>query len=196
MNNDDSKLFRDFVGEVEPLNTTRRAESARAPEQTPGARERRRNAEAGRDRSTGNFLDDGDHLPRLDPWDELSFKRDGVQHGVFKNLRLGKYPCEARLDLHRMTVAQARNAVFEFVSDAVAADIRCGLITHGKGQQRQNPAMLKSCVNHWLPQMSEVLAFHSARPEHGGLGACYVLLRKSSRRRQENREIFSKRGTR
>src|SRR5690606_33251926 len=120
--------------------------------------------------------------------DTLDWKRDGVQHGVFKNLRLGRYPIDARLDLHRHSVEQARMAVFQFARDALAHDIRCGLISHGRGEGRDPPALLKSCVNHWLRELDEVLAFHSAERRHGGVGATYVLFRKSTREREENRE--------
>jgi hypothetical protein len=37
-----------------------------------------------------------------------------------------------------------------------------------------------------------VQAFHSAQPRHGGTGAVYVLLRKSERQKQLNRERFLK----
>ena len=57
------------------------------------------------------------------------------------------------------------------------------LITHGKGELRDKPALLKSCVNHWLKELDSVLAFHSAQPHHGGSGASYVMLRKSSNKR-------------
>ncbi|WP_024461282.1 DNA endonuclease SmrA [Marinimicrobium sp. LS-A18] len=139
-----------------------------------------------------NFLS-GDYVPPVDPHDHLAFKRDGVQNGVYRNLRLGKYTVDARLDLHRMTVEESRRAVFQFVQDCMAQDIRCGLITHGKGVGRETPALLKSCVAHWLPQMHEVLAMHSAQPQHGGSGATYILLRKSERKRQENWERQHKR---
>ncbi len=130
---------------------------------------------------------------RVDPLAILEFKRDGVQHGVYKNLRLGKYAIEARLDLHHQTVEQARRLVFQFISDCRDNDIRCALITHGKGEGRENPAMLKSCVNHWLPQLDAVLAFHSAMKFHGGMGATYVLIRKSEEKRLENMERHAKR---
>ena len=34
----------------------------------------------------------------------LEYKKDGVQDGVFRKLRLGKYPITAKLDLHRRTL--------------------------------------------------------------------------------------------
>jgi DNA-nicking Smr family endonuclease len=117
---------------------------------------------------------------------ELAFQRPGVQHGVYKKLRLGKYVLEARLDLHNMTVAQARTTLYEFVHDCISHDIRCALITHGKGEGRATPAVLKSNVAHWLPQIESVLAFHSAQKRHGGSGATYLLLKKSERQRQDD----------
>ncbi len=192
MSEDDSKLFREFVGEVKPLKREPTASGFRSREPTPGTLERRRAAE---ERTAGrvNFLDDVERIEPVKPWDELSWKRDGVQHGVFKNLRQGKYLADTRLDLHRLTVDQARRAVFQFINDCVAYDVRCALITHGRGERRDNPALLKSCVNHWLRQMDPVLAFHSAQRRHGGTGATYVLVRKSAEKREENRERFSKR---
>lgn len=132
------------------------------------------------------------HIEPVDPHDVLNFKRGGVQHGVYKNLRLGKYVIDARLDLHHRTVEQARSSVNQFVHDCLAHNIRCALITHGKGEGREHPALLKSCVAHWLPQFKEVLAFHSAQRHHGGTGATYILLRKSEKKKQENWEAHQK----
>jgi len=124
----------------------------------------------------------------VEPSAELSFRRPGVQNGVFRNLRQGKYTLDARLDLHKMTMEQARREVYQFIRDCLEQDVRTALIMHGKGELREQPALLKSCVAHWLPQMDEVLAFHSAQKPHGGAGATYVLLRKSERKKQETRD--------
>ncbi|MDO3383293.1 DNA endonuclease SmrA [Gilvimarinus algae] len=153
---------------------------------------KRREAAAQRARRDTNFLS-AEHIDPVKPLDILAFKRDGVQHGVYKNLRLGKYRIDARLDLHRMTVDQARGALYQFVRDCMAHDIRCALITHGKGEGRDTPALLKSCVANWLPQFDDVLAFHSAQKHHGASGATYVLLKKSEQKRQENWEKHSRR---
>ena len=126
----------------------------------------------------------------VSPMALLSYSRPGVQHGVFKSLRLGKYAIDARLDLHRLTVDQARATLYRFVKDCLENDIRAALITHGKGEGREKPALLKSCVAHWLPQIPDVLAFHTAQKHHGSYGATYVLLKKSSSKKSENREKF------
>ena len=190
----DAKLFRDFVGDVEPVKTEPQVVGAKQPSTALGMAERRKAAETGVERS-GNYLARSDYVAPVKPWDILSWKRDGVQHGVFKNLRQGKYMADASVDLHRLSVEQARAAVFQFVRESVAHDIRCGLITHGRGEHRDPPALLKSCVNHWLQEMDEVLAFHSAQRQHGGVGASYVLLRKSESKRDENREKYGVRSS-
>lgn len=127
----------------------------------------------------------------VSPMALLSYSRPGVQHGVFKSLRLGKYAIDARLDLHRLTVDEARVTLYRFVKDCLENDIRAALITHGKGEGREKPALLKSCVAYWLPQIEEVLAFHTAQKHHGSYGATYVLLKKSKSKKSENRELFS-----
>ncbi|SMF58994.1 DNA-nicking endonuclease, Smr domain [Alteromonadaceae bacterium Bs31] len=124
----------------------------------------------------------------VDPLAVLSYQRPGVQHGVFKNLRLGKYSLDARLDLHRLSVDDARKSIYQFIKDCVESDVRCALVTHGKGEGRNTPALLKSCVAHWLPQFDEVLAFHSAQKQHGSYGATYVLLKKSDKKKLETKE--------
>lgn len=154
--------------------------------------EQRRAAAVAESVAEQNFLS-ADHVPPVDPMDVLDFKRPGVQNGVYRKLRLGKYQVDARLDLHRLNVEQARRSVYQFVADCMEQDIRCALVTHGKGVGRAQPALLKSCVAHWLPQFEDVLAFHSAQAAHGGTGATYLLLRKSERKRQENWERQHKR---
>lgn len=139
------------------------------------------------------LLDEG--VDPLDAWYVLDFKRPGIQHGVYKKLRMGRYDIDARLDLHRMTVKQAREEVKQFIDEAGKLGLRTLLILHGKGQRKveqENTAVLKGYVNHWLQQLEMVQAFHSAQPVHGGTGAVYVLLRKSADKKRENRERFLK----
>lgn len=139
-----------------------------------------------------NFLSTGD-IELLDPYHILEFKREGVQHGVFRRLKQGKYRIEASLDLHKMTVEKARLEVFEFIREAMKLDLRAVIIVHGRGHNSSsNGAVLKSYVNRWLPEMEEIQAYCSAQPQHGGAGAVYIMLRKSEAKKQENRDRFSR----
>lgn len=140
----------------------------------------------------GNFLALSD-IELLDPYYSLEFRRSGVQHGVFRKLKQGKYPMDARLDLHRMTVERARDEVFGFIRDSLAYDLRNVMIVTGRGNHSQSAeAILKSYVNRWLPEFDEVQAYCSAQPSHGGTGAVYVMLRKSEKQREANRIAFSR----
>lgn len=136
-----------------------------------------------------NFLAT-EHVPRLHPQSVLEYRKGGVQEGVYRKLRLGKYPMEARLDLHRKTLNQARTEVFDFIYDAIKYDLRTLMILHGKGDRSDNKALIKSFVAFWLKQIPEVLAYHSAQRHQGGTGALYVLLKKSDRKKQETRDCY------
>ncbi len=187
MSDADDKLFRDELQGVAPLQASAKINLNRSPVSTLAVAARREAAvrELAIER---NFLG-LDFVDMLDPYYPLEFKRPGVQHGVFRKLKQGKYPMDARLDLHRLTVAMAREEVFLFIREAVAYDLRNVLIVPGRGSHGNSPeAILKSYVNKWLPEFDDVQAFCSAVPAHGGTGAVYVMLKKSEKRKQENRD--------
>jgi len=187
----DDNLFLQQMQDVKPIKVAPKVALTSAHLDKTNALKRREVAttELAKDK---NFLS-GEYVEPVDPLAILEFKRDGVQNGVYRNLRLGKYQIDARLDLHNMTVEQARAAVFQFVTDCMNYDIRCALITHGKSEGREKPALLKSCVAHWLPQLDNVMAFHSAQKRHGASGATYILLRKSEQKKLETWELHNKR---
>ena len=183
--------FVEAMQDVKPLRQPDKVALTRASESSIALEARRRAAvtEPLRD---DNFLS-SDYVELLDPYYPLEFRREGVQHGVFRKFKQGKYPLDARLDLHRMTVEEARREVFDFLRQAEAYDLRTAIIVHGKGAHSQSAgAVLKSYINKWLPELSAVQAFCSAQPQHGGVGAVYVMLRKSERKKQENRDRVNK----
>ena len=135
-------------------------------------------------------------VPQVAPAEVVEFKRNGIQDGVFTKLRQGRYPIEARLDLHRKTVKEARVEVFRFLQTSLDYGVRTLLISHGKGEKSDTPGRLKSHVGHWLLQVPQVIAFHSAQPRHGGYGAVYALLQKTEAKRVETREQHGQKGVR
>ncbi|NOU50622.1 DNA endonuclease SmrA [Pseudoalteromonas sp. JBTF-M23] len=189
----DEELFLASMGDVTPLAKTNQIELAqikRSP--TIAQLEKRRAAQQEID-FDANFLST-EYVDLVDPHDLLAYKKSGVQEGVYKNLRLGKYQIDATLDLHGKTFHQARSALFEFVLDCQQRNIRVLLVRHGIGlKSKPFPAILKSYINKWLQEMPQVLAFHSALNCHGGSAATYVLLKKSDEKKLENRELHAKR---
>jgi DNA-nicking Smr family endonuclease len=124
----------------------------------------------------------------VEPRAFLEWKKDGVQPEVFHRLKTVQYPIEGSLDLHRLSVKEARDAVFKFFALAEAKRWRTILIAHGRGEQSATPARLKSFVAHWLGQLPQVNAYSSADRSHGGTGAVLVLLKKSAEAKEETRE--------
>ncbi|MCV6613498.1 MAG: DNA endonuclease SmrA [Cellvibrionaceae bacterium] len=189
---DEEDFFRQSMADVKPMAKQNRVNLKPGKSDNPGLKHRQAAAVEEKPDPKADPLSD-DNIEPVDPMEIIGFQRPGVQHGVYKSLRLGKYSIEARLDLHNMNVEWARRSVYQFIKDCIEHDIRCALITHGKGEGRQTQGVLKGAVAHWLPQIDSVLAFHSAQKQHGGAGATYVMLKKSERKRQENMERFSKR---
>ncbi len=135
-----------------------------------------------------------DYVVPLDPHDFLSYKKDGVQEGVFKKLRLGKYQIDSRLSLQRLKFDDARLIFYNTITDCHERGIRTLLIDHGLGlHSKPFAGFMKSYVNQWLGEMDAVIAFHTALKQHGGLASVYVLLKKHAEQKQINREIHQKR---
>ena len=135
-----------------------------------------------------------EHVEQVGPLDIIGVKKDGVQEGVYRKLRLGKYDAQDVLDLHRVKLMAARTLVHEFLSRAHEQNQRTVLISHGKGLHSERPGFLKSYVMHWLQESHLVLAYHTAPANRGGTGATYVLVRKNGQARQRNREFFMEAG--
>ena len=135
-----------------------------------------------------------EYVDLVAPDDVIAYKKDGVQDGVYKNLRLGKYQMDATLNLLGKTLVEARAALFSFIADCHQRGIRTLLIHHGMGRDsKPHPAILKSYCFKWLPQIPEVLACHTALKPHGGYAARDVLwlanaapTRADRARRQKN----------
>ncbi len=110
--------------------------------------------------------------------DTLFFSRPGVQSNQLRKLRQGKFPIHAELDLHGVTQEIARQQLTQFLAESLANHYRVVRIIHGRGHGSANAMpVLKNLVNNELPSYPTVLAFCSAQPSDGGLGAVYVLLK-------------------
>ena len=190
--NDDREscdLFREAMSDVVPLAQKRVAPDSKPPEVTAAQLERQAAAEGRRGEAVEdpNYLTLGEVQP-VQPYDRLCWKKDGVQHEVFKRLKSGRYDLHGSLDLHRHTVREARQALFAFFQLARSKGWRNLLISHGRGERSPTPARIKSYVAHWLTQVPDVIAYHSAARHHGGTGSVYVLLKKTPAAREEARE--------
>lgn len=107
----------------------------------------------------------------------------GARPGVdLRKLQRGHLMPEAAIDLHGRSVQQAWMDMGQFLQRAQAKGLRCVLVIHGKGNTTPTGmGGIKQNIGTWLGLTPFVLGYHSARPEHGGDGALYVLLKKLER---------------
>lgn len=108
----------------------------------------------------------------------------GLDNRTAQKLRRGQIPIDSRLDLHGLTQSEAHTALGAALEGAQACGHRCLLVITGKGAGRESGGVLKTMVPRWLDEpvnRARVFAIQGARPQHGGAGAVYVLLRKRRR---------------
>jgi len=171
--NDDESLFLAEMLDVRPLSSDNKIKIRKKPKNPP-----RQTAEEDYRIAINDVFSSAEMVE--DCPDVLSFSRSGLQHKVLKRLRQGKHPIEHALDLHGLTIKQARNELLAFLGECEAANVSHAIIVHGKGFRSKDKPVIKPMVNRWLRAVDNVLAFHSAQAKDGGSGAVYVLLKKSS----------------
>ena len=167
---DDKRLFREAVRDVTRLRTPARVTP---PKPRPRARFARLDERKVLEESLA--LSPGDLL--AETGDELTFRRAGIKDAVLRKLRRGEYRVEAELDLHGLTVVEAKMRLREFLEEMLRSGTHCVRIIHGKGlRSGHRGPVLKHTASLILQKTDAVLAFTSARPVDGGTGAIYVLL--------------------
>lgn len=173
MTDDDDKLFRRLMSEAKPLKTEARV-TAVAKKPKPTARFSRADDKAVLDESLQADIDDVE----ASSGEAMQFKRASVGRTTMRMLTRGSYAIQAEIDLHGMTLAEAKPRLETFVRNCARNDKLCIRIVHGKGLgSGDRGPVLKQAVNRWLRRWDVVLAFASARQVDGGTGAVYVLLR-------------------
>ena len=188
---DKSTPFGELFGDAQPIQHKARATTQSID--TKNSRQladRRANASGARQAKRRNQLTDHD-VKYLKPLDFVEWKLDGVQPKVFKQFQKGQYEIHRSVNLHKVGIDRARTLVCNLIQRSIDEDHRCVRIEHGKGERSNPPAQMKSHVVHWLVQHEDVIAFSSAPPHLGGIGAVLVKIRKGHKAKQENRERYS-----
>ena len=122
-------------------------------------------------------LEPGSAPPRARPARASARFSRADRAAVLRRLRRGEYRVQREIDLHGLTVLEAKAALRAFLLDALEAHVHCVRIVHGKGlRSGHRGPVLKSAVSGLLRRSGAVLAYVSARPVDGGTGALYVLL--------------------
>ncbi len=177
---DEAELFRRVLADAEPLKRKRPVakKAAARKDDAPQAVSRKS------PRRPAPIIRPPE-LPTLPPRPVAANDFSRMDRRTADRFRRGKLPIEARLDLHGHYQDAAYYALNEFIADSAAADRRMVLVITGRGS-REGSGVLRARLPQWLnqpPCRDRVLAFTAARPEHGGDGAFYVLLKRNRDRR-------------
>jgi len=171
-NNCDIEIFKEAMSGVNPLSHDKAYHNGIKPKSKP---EKAYNTE---ELFIHDPLSDELEIEEVDSAEILSFCRTGIQKNTFRKLRSGNYRISDELDLHGLTLKQAKKILVYYLQEAVQFEGCCVRIIHGKGHRSSNnKSVLKTHVNHWLSEHDRVLAFHSTKLRDGGAGAVYVLLK-------------------
>ncbi|HJW24656.1 MAG TPA: Smr/MutS family protein [Rhodocyclaceae bacterium] len=174
LDDDDLAAFHAAVADARPLPPSNRVHLG-GPTPPPRALQRRADERA--------VMHEALHGPiglqdRLEGGDEPNYLRPGLAASVLKDLRRGRWVVQEHIDLHGMNREEARTHLAIFLHECVAHGVRCVRIVHGKGLRSPGKmSILRQLVRGWLMQKNEVLAYCQARPQDGGEGALWVLLR-------------------
>ena len=106
----------------------------------------------------------------------------------FNRLQKGQMPIDARLDLHGMTVEQAKLRLKSFLLNAHARGDRVILVITGKGLRsgfdefnRPNRGVIREGLPQWVKDKEiapMIVQITPAHRQHGGDGAFYLYLRR------------------
>ena len=175
MSEEDDDLFRRAMSDAKPLDIEDRAEKVR---KKPPPKARFSKADE-RQALADSLEPDIDELIESSG-DSVRFKRPSVGRTTMRMLSRGSYAIQAEIDLHGMTVAEAKPRLARFIERCAQNDKLCIRVVHGKGLgSGDRGPVLKNSVNRWLRKWDSVLAFTTARQSDGGTGAVYVLLKSS-----------------
>jgi len=173
LSEEDRKLFRRAVRQVEPMKDPGRVILKPTPAAPRALLEERRLRAAGIER----MLSD-EYAPAPSEQDDSRHLKAGHGTDILRDLKRGKWPIGASLDLHGSTLDEARGRFDRFLASCLEHEVKCVRIVHGKGHgSADGNAILKITVRRWLTQVPEVLAYVECNEADGGAGAVQVLLK-------------------
>ena len=169
---DDSEAFRKAMSGAKPLKT-----DDRVPASNPKPKPRAKFSRADESAALAERLEDDFDTIEHHSGGALRFHRQHVGRRTLRKLARGGYSVQSEIDLHGMTLAEAKPRLRDFIQYSAERGYLCVRVVHGKGLgSGERGPVLKSAVNFWLRTWDNVIAFVSTRQVDGGTGAVYVLL--------------------
>jgi len=107
---------------------------------------------------------------------------EGINPVTLDKLKNGEFSVQKILDLHGLSIDEAKISFEGFIADAVKTGLNCVKVVHGRGLKSKSIPVLKENLKAWVIRAMNrkwVTAFSSARMCDGGTGATYILLKKT-----------------
>ena len=175
VNEKDTDDFRQAMRGTKKLEN-----DARVPEKKPRPRPKARFSRADEEKALAESLEDDIDTIEHGYGAALRFHRTHVGKRTMRKLQRGGYSVQAEIDLHGMTLTEAKPRLADFIEYAASQGKLCVRVVHGKGLgSGDRGPVLKNAVNRWLRRWDSVLAFVSTPQVDGGTGAVYVLLQQT-----------------
>lgn len=175
---EDLALFRDFVAGTRPLEQDKIAPVAK--------RSKQKRATVSSNSATAEklFFFSDEFEVFSEPQGSLSYVQSGDDPHLAGRLRRGELEPQVILDLHGMTVQQAKTELAGLLHYCEQQQLNCACVVHGKGL-----GILARKVPNWLIQHPNVRAFHTAPRSWGKHGALLLLLKINQSTEQQFREV-------
>ncbi|AEI89371.1 MAG: DNA-nicking endonuclease, Smr domain [Candidatus Midichloria mitochondrii] len=106
-----------------------------------------------------------------------------IDHSTVKDIKRGRYPMDAKLDLHGYNLENALRELEQFIIASWQSKFRLVVVITGKGS---GGGSIKDMIITWLNYKnirSYILRVGTASPKHGGTGAFYVLLKRNRKKK-------------
>jgi DNA-nicking Smr family endonuclease len=187
---DESLLLHRLFAGVEPLDRSRGRVPKERIERSDAVERLAKRGPAATDQAEDDavharmrdLVEGGARFEVADDGRRVEGRRIDLPLDALRRLRRGLVPIDATLDLHGMGVNEARRQLELFLRTMRVRGERCVLVIHGKGEHSpQGIGVLRGEIAAWLSQgtsSQHIAAFATAREQHGGEGAAYVLLRR------------------
>lgn len=189
LSSEDQKLWDHMAREFEPLRKAPKKHVVKDEEAPSGAKPAARvtNPKPNKVQNWQSVDVDANLKDVIQP------KGQDVDGRTSKRLKQGKIEVQAVLDLHGLSQEQAHRSLIAFIHKSYQQGKRCVLVITGKGRRQYphhqkpqhfidpEPGVIKRRMPDWLRDKSlspMILQWQQARPQDGGDGALYVLLRR------------------
>ena len=132
-------------------------------------------------------LDEGYAFNVINLPEHMEGHADDMNPLSLEKLRNGEFSVQKVLDLHGLSVGEARDSFNAFIRDAIQSHVNCVKIIHGRGLKSRQGPVLKKKLKEWIVRAMHrkwVVAFSSAKMKEGGPGATIILLRTTARKKR------------